>query len=70
MALIAMRFNLVQYEVVIIVRKLGQYFVVARSSTAGSSYSSGGDADEEDLMIDVVDGEGIAMAVVSSATSS
>jgi hypothetical protein len=70
MALIAMCFNLVQDEVVIIVRRLGHYFGVSSTSTLVSSGSRGGDIDEEDVMIDVVDGEGIAMAVVSSGTSS
>lgn len=68
MALIAMCFNLVQDEVVIVVRKLGQYFGVA--GTGGASNSRGGEADDEDIMIDVVDGEGIAMAVVSSSATS
>ncbi|XP_023715876.1 potassium channel subfamily K member 18-like [Cryptotermes secundus] len=70
MALIAMCFNLVQDEVVIIVRKLGQYFGVAGSSMAGPSNSRGGDANDEDIMVDVVEGEGIAMAVVSSSATS
>jgi hypothetical protein len=70
MALIAMCFNLVQDEVVIIVRRLGHYFGVASSSTLASSSSRGGDVDDEDVMIDVVDGEGIAMAVVSSSATS
>ncbi|XP_069700712.1 potassium channel subfamily K member 18-like [Periplaneta americana] len=70
MALIAMCFNLVQDEVVIIVRRLGNYFGVTGSSTSGSSNSRGGDADDEDVMLDVVDGEGIAMAVVSSSATS
>jgi hypothetical protein len=69
MALIAMCFNLVQDEVVIIVRKLGHYFGVAGIGTLGSSNSRGGDADDEDIVIDVVDGEGIAMAVVSSSAT-
>ncbi|XP_021937709.1 uncharacterized protein LOC110838648 [Zootermopsis nevadensis] len=70
MALIAMCFNLVQDEVVIIVRKLGHYFGVASPSTFVSSSSRGGDLDDEDVMIDVVDGEEIAMAVVSSSGAS
>ncbi|XP_067014989.2 potassium channel subfamily K member 18-like [Anabrus simplex] len=56
MALIAMCFNLVQDEVVIIVRRLAQYFGVGASRS---------DEDDE-MMGDVVDGEGIAMSVVSS----
>lgn len=70
MALMAMCFNLVQDEVVIIVKRLGHYFGVTGSSMSGSSNSRVGDADDEDIMIDVVDGEGIAMAVVSSSATS
>jgi hypothetical protein len=70
MALIAMCFNLVQDEAVILVRKVGQYFGVAGSGTSGPSNSRAGGADDEDIMIDVVDGEGIAMAVVSSSAAS
>ena len=69
MALIAMCFNLVQDEVVIIVRRLGHYFGMAGNSMSGSSNARGGDTDDENIMIDVVDGEGIAMAVVSSSTT-
>jgi hypothetical protein len=69
MALIAMCFNLVQDEVVIIVRRLGHYFGVAVSGMSGSSIARGGDTDDENIMIDVVDGEGIAMAVVSSSNT-
>jgi hypothetical protein len=67
MALIAMCFNLVQDEVVIIVRRLGNYFGVTSTNTLVSSSSRGDD--DEDVMIDVVDGEGIAMAVVSSSAT-
>ncbi|XP_063220296.1 TWiK family of potassium channels protein 7-like [Bacillus rossius redtenbacheri] len=66
MALIAMCFNLVQDEVVIIVRRLGSFFGV--SSFAGSNPR--GNGDDEDIVIDVIDGEGIAMAVVSSSATS
>jgi hypothetical protein len=69
MALIAMCFNLVQDEVVIIVRRLGHYFGVAGNGMPGSSIGRGGETDDENIMIDVVDGEGIAMAVVSSSAT-
>ena len=49
MALIAMCFNLVQDEVVILVRRLAQYFGVGREGEV------------------VVEGEGVAMAVVSTS---
>jgi hypothetical protein len=70
MALIAMCFNLVQDEVVILVRKLGHYFGVAGNGTTGPSNSRAGESDDEAIMIDIVDGEGIAMAVVSSSATS
>lgn len=49
MALIAMCFNLVQDEVVILVRRLAQYFGVAREGEV------------------IMEGEGVAMAVVSTS---
>lgn len=70
MALIAMCFNLVQDEVVIVVRRLGHYFGVTGSGISGSSSARGGNTDDENIMADVVDGEGIAMAVVSSSATS
>jgi hypothetical protein len=38
--------------------EIGQYFCVAGSSASGPSNSRGADADDEDIMIDIVDGEG------------
>jgi hypothetical protein len=70
MALIAMCFNLVQDEVVIVVRRLGHYFGVTGSGVSGPSVSRGGDTDDENIMTDVVDGEGIGMAVLSSSATS
>jgi hypothetical protein len=70
MALIAMCFNLVQDRVVILVRKLGHCFGAADNGTTGPSNSIGGETDDEDIMMDIGDSEGIAMAVLSSSATS